>query len=1021
MASITSSIGLVSGINTSDIIDQLITLESKPKDLIQARIDSVKSQKDAYTGLAGQLTTLKTSATSLKKPSFFEAATANSSDEDVVTATASNGAAVGSFQFQVARLVTSQQTVSQGFVDYDKSPVGAGTITIEQGGGDLSNETVLSDLNGGNGVRRGSFRIIDRSGAAATIDISAAVSLDDVVKKINTALGIQVRATIQNDKLVLTDQTGKTTNDLIVSDVGDGHSASDLGIVGDVAATSVTGSDVNYLSTKTSLAKLNDGRGIRTNSDATANDLTINDGGGAIGISLAGAKTLGDAITAINTAGAGRFKAEIAPGSNAITLTANGGGTVTVANVAGSKAADDLGLTGSGSGAINGKPVLAGIDSVLLSSLNGGSGITLGTISIQSRAALGATSIDLSAATSVKDVIDTINNANAGVKASLNNSGNGIQTVDSTGTGTLHIADVAGTGAAALGIAGDFDLTKTTVNGANLQIGWYSENTLLSSLNGGKGIAPGGFQITTASGASITIDTSDTSIRRVGDLIQRINASGIGVTASINAHGDGLLLTDTTTGASKLKVEETDSTTAADLGIKSDGAVGTINGSYEKTVTIASTDTLADVQTKINNVSFGVTASIINDGSGNAPYRLSLNSKNSGRAGRVIFDAGTTSLSTHNLVDAQDAAVFLGSANSDQPLLVTASRNELSGVVKGVTVELHGTSDKPVTVNVSRDGKNASDEVQKFVDGFNALIDKVSDLTKFDTDTNKGGVLLGESTVSTVQTELYTALNAVVPAGGKYRTLADVGVTLTDDAKLSFDSDKFSAAYADDPSLVESLFTNSNSSLGGATLTSQLNDGAGVRHAASGPDLHISTRDGSGFNVTLGEVTTVGDVIRQIDQASGGKINATIGANNNLLLTDTTTGSGATRVQPSGISQAIIDLGLNGGAASSAGVIAGARLSFSTQNAKNVGAGVLLESAIGRLIDPVTGAIPQENKTLDTRTQQFQDRIDQLDKLIDAKRTRLENQFANMESVLSGLQSQQKALGSLSSSTASSK
>src|SRR5689334_18609674 len=279
MGQVTSGIGLVSGINSKDIIDQLMALESKPKDLIQARIDSTNNQKVAYTDLQTRLTTMRISASSFKKPSFFEASVANSSDENTLTATATNGAAVGSFQFQVARLVTTQQSVSRGFVDFADAKVGAGTITVEEGGGDLSRETLLSELNGGAGVRRGTFRIIDRSGASTTIDISNAVSLDDVIKKINTSLGVQVKATTAGDKLVLTDLTGKTTSDLVVEDLGDGHAAADLGIVGDVSDdTKITGGDINFLSRDTNLSQINDGRGIST--AASGNDIAIDTGSG---------------------------------------------------------------------------------------------------------------------------------------------------------------------------------------------------------------------------------------------------------------------------------------------------------------------------------------------------------------------------------------------------------------------------------------------------------------------------------------------------------------------------------------------------------------------------------------------------------------------------------------------------------------------------------------------------------------------------------------------------------------------
>ena len=48
----------------------------------------------------------------------------------------------------------------------------------------------------------------------------------------------------------------------------------------------------------------------------------------------------------------------------------------------------------------------------------------------------------------------------------------------------------------------------------------------------------------------------------LGDVIRDINSKNLGVTASINDHGDGLLLTDTAGGGLKMKVENVDGTSA---------------------------------------------------------------------------------------------------------------------------------------------------------------------------------------------------------------------------------------------------------------------------------------------------------------------------------------------------------------------------------------------------------------------------------------------------------------------------
>src|SRR5687767_1412226 len=274
MGRITSSGGLVSGINSAKIIYQLMKLEERPNTPLQDRIETANEQKLAFTDISTRLTSLRITSSTFKRASTFEGAATSSSNEDVLTATAANGAAIGSFQFQVARLVTSQQTVSKGFAA-TTAKMKAGTITIEQGGGELTSQTPLAQLNGGAGVRRGMFRITDKSGKTAVIDTTAAVTVDDVIKKINTSLEIGVRASVKGDQIVLTDQTGQTTSALAVQDLGDGFAAKDLGLLTDtdISDTTITGADVNHLGNLTSLSTLNDGRGVRK--AASGADFTV--------------------------------------------------------------------------------------------------------------------------------------------------------------------------------------------------------------------------------------------------------------------------------------------------------------------------------------------------------------------------------------------------------------------------------------------------------------------------------------------------------------------------------------------------------------------------------------------------------------------------------------------------------------------------------------------------------------------------------------------------------------------------
>jgi flagellar hook-associated protein 2 len=1017
MGRISTGIGLVSGINSKDIIDQLMTLESRPVTLLQTRVDSVSQQKLAFTDLQARLSSIQIFGQTVGKPQAFSAATTTSSDENVLTGTATAGAAIGSFQFQVARLVTTQQAVSAGFTDATAN-VGAGTITIEQGGGEINSQTLLSQLNGGQGIRRGLFRITDGGGHSAVIDTTSAVSVNDVIKKINTSLDISVHASISGDQIKLTDNSGLTTTPLSVVDLADGNSAKDLGLAGVTAVAGViSGNDINYLSAATTLNAVNDGRGIRKAS--TGDDIAITAGGTTYNIALASAKNLGDVFDLINAGTSGAVTASVDPGSNSIKLS--GSGTISVADIGDSKAGTDLGLVGSGSGTLTGGPILAGVNSVLVSSLNGGAGFNLGSIQI-TNASTGTATVDLSGAKTVQDVLDLISNSGINVTAALNAAGNGIQVTDNSGgTGALTIAEAGGTTAADLGLLGTAAAGTTTLSGTNLQRQWVSDNSLLADYNGGKGVTPGSFKITNTKGATATISLASGTKFTLGDVIQDINSRGIGVTASVNAHGDGLLLTDTAGGGLKLKVENVDGSSATDLNIAGTSTDGTtIDGTFEKTLTVTAADTLATVQQKLTDLNFGVLAQVISDGSSTAPYRLSLTAKNAGRDGRVVFDAGTTTLATRNLVESQDAAVFVGSADNADPLLVTANKNQLTGLVRGVTIDLHGTSSSPVTLNVTRDIEGVVDQVKQFADAFNGIVDKIGELTKFDPDTQQAGLLLGDDTVRTVESNLYTFLNTVVTGAGQYRILPDVGITLTDGAKITFDEDKFRAAYASDPDAVKNLFTAAGSSLGDATPIDKLNSGNGVRSLGTGQDdFKIGLRDGTSVNVSLAGAETVSEIINAINTAAGTKLKASLRADGKgLRLTDLTGSTSAPlKVTALSGSQAAYDLGITGGAISE--ILDGAKIiPDNLTSTSSTGIGSAITAAITKLVDPVSGVIPRENQTLDSRTKDFTDRISQLNELLDQKRTRLETQFANMETVLAGLQSQQSALGSLTGTSA---
>src|SRR4029078_9215294 len=111
-----------------------------------------------------------------------------------------------------------------------------------------------------------------------------------------------------------------------------------------------------------------------------------------------------------------------------------------------------------------------------------------------------------------------------------------------------------------------------------------------------------------------------------------------------------------------------------------------IDGTATATVTIASTDTLSDLVTKINALNRGVTASILNDGT---KQRISISANKSGAANEQLIDTSGNSLSLQEISSGRDAAVVYGS-NASTGVLVSSSTNQFSNIVSGLDITLNG-------------------------------------------------------------------------------------------------------------------------------------------------------------------------------------------------------------------------------------------------------------------------------------------------------------------------------------------
>ena len=830
MGRITSDVGLNTGIPIADTVEKLIAIQARPRDRLENQLASIKAQQTAVVELTTLVISLQLAMRKLKVTDPFTKKAVTSSHPDLLTATAGATAVPGVYQFVPVRMASNHQLLSSGLAARDQA-LGGGTLTFRHGG--FVDEGVsLADLNGGAGVSRGKIRIYDRTGASAVVDLSYAQTVDDVIQAINTADGISVKAIADGDRLRLIDSSGGTGN-LRVAEVSGGRTAADLGLAAiNVAADTADGADIVRLFAGLDLDSLNDGASVAIRAGLPDLDITLADGTTlqvdfrSLTEGARQEQTLGDLLTTLNEADPTKLRAAISADGDRIILTdlTSGGGSFSVASAAGGSLAEDLGLTGAASGGtITSTRLQGGLATTLLSSLAGGDGLgSLGVIQLTDRA--GATaSVDLSSAETLDGVINAINAESIGIEARYNGPRNGIELVDTTGStaGNLIVADGDATATATkLGLVVNAAVNQISSGSLSRQV--VSESTLLSSYNGGKGVAKGSFLITDSAGVSAAVNLTVLDPQSIGDVIDAINGLSIGVEARINDAGDGIALIDTAGGAGTLTVADNGTSTAAkDLHIAGTGTAAVIDGqnvqlldgSTTYKITLDADDTLDDLVAKINEVGAGATAGVMSDGSGSLAHHLSLLSGITGKKGALLIDGSGLGLDFTELSPATDALLQIGVGSGAR--LISSTSNVFDEVVTGLDVTIAGESKSPVAVHVKSTSEDVSITLSLFVEQYNKLREKLESLTFYNEQDGTKGLLFGSSETLRIESEITRLVTGRVLGAGKIQSLAELGITIDKDGKLAFDKTKLEAKFNSDPDAVQEFFSNENAGLAG--------------------------------------------------------------------------------------------------------------------------------------------------------------------------------------------------------------
>jgi flagellar hook-associated protein 2 len=127
--------GIVSGINTSSLISDLVGSYSAPKNLLQREISDNNALQESLTGLSSRLGDMQSALEDLSTEAEIREYSVNYTETDAFIAEATGAATEGVYAVEVSALATSELEVSQGFADTTSTGVIAeGTLDISYDG-----------------------------------------------------------------------------------------------------------------------------------------------------------------------------------------------------------------------------------------------------------------------------------------------------------------------------------------------------------------------------------------------------------------------------------------------------------------------------------------------------------------------------------------------------------------------------------------------------------------------------------------------------------------------------------------------------------------------------------------------------------------------------------------------------------------------------------------------------------------------------------------------------------------------
>ena len=242
-----------------------------------------------------------------------------------------------------------------------------------------------------------------------------------------------------------------------------------------------------------------------------------------------------------------------------------------------------------------------------------------------------------------------------------------------------------------------------------------------------------------------------------------------------------------------------------------------------KSITIGSgQSSLLGVRNAINAANIGISANIINDGTTLGNY-LVITSTDTGETNALritVADSdgsNTTASGLSNLAydpenSINNMTVPSGGAAQNASLKIdginiSKASNTITDAIQGVTLNLTNVSSTATKLTVAQDSSATQTAIQSFVTAYNTVNKSITDLSKYDLSTKKAAVLYGDSSLTTLKSQMRGVFNkALSTSGGGLTSLTEIGISFQKDGTLALDTTKLNTILRDSTKDVSTLF-----------------------------------------------------------------------------------------------------------------------------------------------------------------------------------------------------------------------